>query len=341
MYQPNRRCDNSAENQISKAQPAPQEEVHESNDDEIDDSSGSDQYSESEYESEDEEFDVVETEEDAVYIYHKRLERVEREKQQWRTYKAAMFADLLRSLGSEARALVEASSKFEIAKEGKDPVLLLKICHKKLRHYSSSRGIAKEVRSAKSLYNIDQWPSEHTSDYYQRLVREVEEYEVYHSESVTDRLRAALFTEGLHNARYVGLKVDIENGLLKQKLSLSEAYKQALKYKIRNPDATKSTGILASSFVTTTATASQKKSSEDKQKAKDSNQKSDKDGGKEKDTEKGKKKALKYPCTTCKLLGITSTEHRAHECPNEKRAADMLNESAMQKLNLVRGISGQ
>lgn len=156
-----------------------------------DSDSNSNEDLESDYEddADTEEEDIVATQEDAVYIYHKRLERVEKEKQQWSSYKPAMFADLLRSLGSEARALVEASSKFDGAKTAKDPVILLKICHKKLRHYSASRGIAKEVRSARSLYSIHQWATEHTSDYYQRFVREVEEFENYHIEQVTERTK--------------------------------------------------------------------------------------------------------------------------------------------------------
>ena len=305
-------AENKAEEQSSKEEYNEDQLAEEEEADE--DSSSS--LSSSDYDTDDEEDqDVVETEEDAIYVYRKRLEGVEKERGIWKSHKPAMFADLLRSLGSEARALAEASSKFANAKTDKDPVLLLKICHKKLRHYSSSRGVTREVRSAKSLYNIHQWASEHTSDYYQRFVREVEEYETFHTETVSEKLKSALFTEGLHNSRYGGLKVDIENGVLKQKQSLASAYNQALKHKIRNPEQnSKTTGILASSFLT-----SNKRQEKGQTNDKEANEQNAPKGASD-------KRSFKYPCTTCKLLGITSTDHRAHECPNEKKAADMLTE---------------
>lgn len=295
-------------------------------DDDDDDSSAS----EYEYDPEDKEQElVVETEEDAIYLYRKRLDETDKQIEMWNNLKQSMYADLIRSLSSEAKAQVKTSSKYRTAKENSDPVLLLHICHKKLRHYSTARGVAKEVKSAKSLFNIHQWASEHTADYYQRFLREIEEYETFHRDHLTERMKAALFTEGLHNARYGSMKIDIENGILPQRSTLENAYKQALKRKIRNPDTTaKTTGILASSFSTTTAAPKATTRSEPQHKfPKDARKENSGESGKDK--KKGKKEWKPYPCTTCKLLGITTTEHKAHECPNEKRASEMLQEATM------------
>lgn len=313
------------------AAPAPRRDTDESSDNESPNDSDSSDEEESVYSDENDELDQVATEEAADYIYNKRLESKVKDEQHYERVKPQMYADLLRSLGSEAKATVRTSSRFMDAQKNKDEVLLRKICHKKLRQYSTARGVTKEIKSAKNLYQIHQFNTEHTSDYYERFKREVDAYETYMEETLPERRKAAIFTEGLNNARYGAMKIEIENGITKRKDTLTKAYRQAMRRVVtKGGDGGHTTGILASNYTgpkneaksggsTKNSSSSDKKQTKREAKPKDSDRKS----------EGGGKKGNKYPCTTCKLLGIESFDHRAYECPNENKALEIVKEASM------------
>jgi len=283
--------------------------------------------------------DIVETEEAADYTYQKRLDNMERDRLKYMTVKPQMYSDLMRSLGTEAEAVVRTSSKFKEAHKEKNEVLLRKICHKKLRQYSAARGVSKEIKSAKQLYMIHQFHSEHTSEYYERFKREVDAYETYSGETLSERRKAALFTDGLNNARYGVMKVDIENGDTKRKSTLTKAYKQAMKrVVITTAESGRTTGILASNY-TAPQPQKEKKAAHAKQQSSGGAQRqapkasTPKTGEPKTDSKSagsaGHSKGNKFACTTCKLLGEENFDHRAHECPNESKAAAICREASM------------
>ena len=201
----------------------------ESSDSDSDKDSDSSSDEESVYSADNEGPDQVATEEAANYIYNKRLESKVKDELNYERVRPQMYADLMRSLGSEAKATVRTSSRYKEAQKNKDEVLLRKICHKKLRQYSTARGVTKEIKSAKNLYHVHQFNTEHTSDYYERFKREVDAYETYMGETLSERHKAAIFTEGLSNARYGTMKIEIENGVTKRKDTLTKAYRQAMR----------------------------------------------------------------------------------------------------------------
>jgi hypothetical protein len=296
------------------------------------DSSGSDSENSSDddddstYDDAMEDADVVDSVEAATYIYNKRLDNKVKDELYYERTKPQMYADLLRSLGPEAEATVRTSSKFENAHREKDEVLLRKICHKKLRQYSTARGVSKEIRSAKNLYQIHQFSGEHTSEYYERFKREVDAYETYMGETLAEHHKAGLFTEGLHNARYGTMKIDIENGVIKRKRTLDKAYKQAMKRVFAtNTDGQRTTGILASNY--TAQLVKENKSQKPKHDEKRDAGYQKQQGKRQQDSTSFKKKT--FPCTTCKLLGEENTTHRAHECPNESKALSIIKEAIM------------
>ena len=278
--------------------------------------------------------DVVDSEEAATYVYNKKLDMKIKDELQYKLTQPRMYSDLLRSLGSEAEALVRTSSRFMAAHEKKDEVLLRKICHKKLRQYSTARGVSKEIKSAKTLYQIHQFHNEHTSEYYERFKREVDAYETYSGEMLAEKLKSALFTEGLNQSRYGQMKVDIENGVTKRKTTLTKAYKQAMKrVVITVADSGRTTGILASNYTAPQPQKEQKKpqksNSGGAQKATPKVPDKDRTKAESKPSGSAGNKGNKFACTTCKLLGEENFDHRAHECPNESRALAICREASM------------
>lgn len=291
-----------------------------------DSSSSSDSDNESVYSDNHDDEDIVDSEEAATYIYNKRLDNKVKDELYYVKSKPQMYAALLRSLGSEAEATVRTSSKFEQADRDKDEVLLRKICHKKLRQYSTARGVTKEIKSAKTLYQIHQFGNEHTADYYERFKREVDAYETYMGESLSEARTAALFTEGLHGGRYGTMKIEIENGVTKRMKTLDKAYKQAMKRVIPSSiEGGRTHGILASNYV---ASGKQDPKTDDKKKSEKKEDKGKQDHKKQSGNGGGKK-GNKFACTTCKLLGEENFDHRAYECPNESRALSLVKEATM------------
>ena len=289
-----------------------------------DDSDSGSDYGDSGYES-----DEVDDEATASYLHQKRLDNMVREQQKLKSVETAMYADLLRSLCSEAAATVRTSSQFELARERKDPVLLLKICHKKLRQYSTARGITKKLESAKSLHRIQQHGSELTSDYYDKFIREVEVYENLTGATLPEDYKAALFTDGLNNRRYAAMKVEIANGTTKQKKTLTGAYHQAMKRMVLNEtEGKKQSGVLAANFHVTEKATKPPPKKETARKIPEKSSSTPKGSKKSNDSEK-KTGKNKFKCTTCKLLGKESYDHRAHECPNESKAQALCEEAVM------------
>jgi hypothetical protein len=184
---------------------------------------------------------MVDSVEASDYIFRKIMDEYAKAQENYKRVQPQMIADLLRRCGIDAA--VRTSSKFDTAEREKDEVLLRKICERKLRQYSTSRGVTKEIKSAKTLYALHQYTGEITSQYYERFKREAESHSTFTGDAVPERLKAALFTEGLNNARYGVMKMDIENRLIKRKTDLSKAYKQATKCQIPNTSEGRTTGI--------------------------------------------------------------------------------------------------
>lgn len=67
---------------------------------------------------------------------------------------------------------------------------------------STARGITKEIKSAKTLYQVHQFNNEQRSEYYERFKPEVDAYQTYTVEKLSEDCMAALFTNGLHNSIY-------------------------------------------------------------------------------------------------------------------------------------------
>ena len=195
----------------------------------------------------------MENERAQEYVYHRRLTERDAEVIKYRHAKVKMYADLWRSLGPEAKSRINTSKYYERIEESRDPLLLLKVCHKKLRHYSQeSEDITKRLMSKKHLFNIRQGMSETTYDYYERFMRDVEEYEEQ-NDKLDDVEKSALFTNSLHPSRYGQMLTNISNQTVKRCKTMAKAYSQALKWKMnssetgnrndRNP-----AGILASNY---------------------------------------------------------------------------------------------
>jgi hypothetical protein len=135
------------------------------------------------------------------------------------------------------------------------------------------------------------------------------------------------------------MKVDIENGDTKRKSTLTKAYKQAMKrVVITTAESGRTTGILASNY-TAPQPQKEKKTAHAKQQSSGGAQRqapkasTPKTGEQKADSRAagsaGNSKTNKFACPTCKPLGEENFDHRAHECPNESKAAAICREASM------------
>ena len=103
------------------------------------------------------------------------------------------------------------------------------------------------MESTKSL--IQQHGNELTSDYYDKLIREVEVYKSLTGATFPEDYKTVRFTEGLNNRRYAAMKVEIANGATMQKRTLTAAYHQAVnKVVLNDNEGKKQSGVLATNF---------------------------------------------------------------------------------------------